>query len=205
MQPSVLHPGGQRLTFHALSFCEPLTGFWVDIGCGYGESVRALTDTYGVVAVGLDVSEQTVQKATEYGGTFVCADAHSLPFFDDSVDGILMECSFCLMRDAKAVIAECLRVLKSGGLLCISDMYAKNEDVGAFKNSARLYTRDEISAILKGFSIRHFEDCSDTLRQFWGQLILEQGREALCQQWNREELKRAEAGYYMLIAKRDER
>jgi arsenite methyltransferase len=194
------HPGGMRLTQRALSLCAPISGSWVDVGCGAGETVRLLAQEYGVEAVGVDIDEETVRGAAALGGAFVCADAHALPFADGSIDGVVMECCLCLMRDAQKVVAECLRVLKPGGVLCLSDLYARNHD---FIDGApwRIRTREGIEGLLRGFSIEHFEDCSAALMAYVGQMLLEKGREALPFGADGGALKSAGVGYCLLTAK----
>lgn len=56
-------------------------------------------------------------------------DASTLPAEEESVDGILMECSFSRMEQPEQVLKECIRVLKPGGCLAVSDMIACGEEI----------------------------------------------------------------------------
>lgn len=51
----------------------------------------------------------------DFPGVDVVADAHHLPFVDNSVDAVLCEVVLEHVRDAQQVIAESLRVLRPGG------------------------------------------------------------------------------------------
>ena len=205
MDQKSLHPGGLRLTRRALSLCEPITGLWVDIGCGQGQTARLLTDLYGVQAVGIDIDAHCVQKASESGGTFLLADAQKLPFGENSADGILLECCFCLMQDARAVLLECARVLKDGGVLCISDVYARNFGMEPSENFGHLYTEEDLHSMLKGFLPVHFEDCSGLLQEYYGQMLFEHGQGAPLDEKELTAVKKAGIGYYLLIARRSAR
>ena len=50
----------------------------------------------------------------------VCADAHAIPLRSDSVDAVLCVSVLEYVRSPQRVVAECLRVLKPGGLLYLS-------------------------------------------------------------------------------------
>ncbi|HJR44472.1 MAG TPA: methyltransferase domain-containing protein [Actinomycetota bacterium] len=63
------------------------------------------------------------RRAAELGLTNVetrVLDAERMDLADDSVDGILCRWGFMLMLDPDAALAECRRVLKSGGNLALS-------------------------------------------------------------------------------------
>jgi SAM-dependent methyltransferase len=113
----------------------------LDCGCGGGTSVEYLADA-GFQAVGIDIAqfreEQWKQRAHTPRVTFVQADAVSLPFAAGSFDivlssgmlehiGVIEEFaprySVTPVPDQKArrrnFLAECLRVLRDGGVLFI--------------------------------------------------------------------------------------
>ena len=197
------HPGGLALTKRMMSACAPVRGTWLDIGCGHGETVRLLMDEYGVMAVGVDNDADVIEKAKTPYGNFICKDAHKLPFENESMDGIIMECTLSLMYDVTTVLHECARILKRDGMLVISDMYAHAQSARMQDMGCHLYTKDEILHMFTVFSIQLFEDQSEALRAMMGQMLLENGADALYQSLgDRERIRRAKAGYYILVAKK---
>jgi SAM-dependent methyltransferase len=95
----------------------------LDVGCGPGRHTHALAER-GVPAVGLDISERFVRLATEAGaGSFVRGDALRLPFANGAFDVALSLCQggFGLVRgDDADVLVEMARVVRPGGLVCVS-------------------------------------------------------------------------------------
>lgn len=198
------HPGGKKLTNHVFSLCKRVRGTWLDIGCGSGESVRWMADTWDVTVIGLDQNPDVVEQTKKSGGNIMLGEAHALPFEDASMDGILMECTLSLMKDARTVLRECKRVLKMDGLLVISDLYARENPVDSGDLPWKLYTKDQIRALTAGFVWNHYEDHSSALRGMMGQMLLNKGAEALyCEFGDRETIRKAKIGYYILIAQRD--
>lgn len=108
--------------FAALSRRFPVAGRRVlDIGCGAGAFVRQLTDA-GADAIGLEVSEATIERAKEAGidpDRLVLGDGQSLPFPDESFDGASFVFSFHHVPDdlQERMLAEVARVLRPGGVL----------------------------------------------------------------------------------------
>lgn len=95
----------------------------LDVGCGPGRHTHALAGR-GVPAVGLDISERFVRLAAEAGvGSFVRGDALRLPFAGGAFDTALSLCQggFGLVRgDDPDVLVEMARVVRPGGLVCVS-------------------------------------------------------------------------------------
>jgi SAM-dependent methyltransferase len=95
----------------------------LDVGCGPGRHAHALAGRR-VPVVGLDISERFVRLATEAGaGAFVRGDALRLPFASGAFDVALSLCQggFGLVRgDDADVLVEMARVVRPGGLVCVS-------------------------------------------------------------------------------------
>jgi SAM-dependent methyltransferase len=94
----------------------------LDVGCGVGDDVRLLGEIVGPAgrAVGVEVNEELVAEArarTAPGSCaeFVVADAHDMPFADDTFDAARVERALQHMADPSAVVAEVARVVRSGG------------------------------------------------------------------------------------------
>jgi ubiquinone/menaquinone biosynthesis C-methylase UbiE len=97
-------------------------GVALDAGCGTGRHSAHLA-ARGHTVIGVDSSPEMLEQARAKvpGGEFHVADLHDLPFPDGHVD--LVVCALALMhvRDLEPVLAELVRVLRSGGSLVISD------------------------------------------------------------------------------------
>ena len=201
-----LHPGGIELTKSTIAHCLPLCGTWLDIGCGYGETVRLLCELDGVNAIGLDCDARKIEYARSGKGRYLYGDAHELSFGNACADGIIMECCLSLMRDAGRVISECARILKTGGTLILSDVYARGQPAPANGTMGNLYGKEDIYALLSGrFSVKRFEDHSDALETMMGQMLMDRGADAVYGELgNRQTIRLSKPGYYCLIAKRNE-
>ena len=104
----------------------------LDLGCGEGRHVIAAYLEAGVHSVGVDLSLQDLSRARDKFTDFqqaddasrqlslTSADALSLPFADNTFDKII--CSEVLehIPDYQSVLLEIQRILKPGGLLCVS-------------------------------------------------------------------------------------
>jgi len=104
----------------------------LDLGCGEGRHAIAVYLESDVHSIGVDLSLQDLARAREKFADFehakdtgrelslMSADALSLPFANDTFDKII--CSEVLehIPDYESVLLEIQRILKPGGLLCVS-------------------------------------------------------------------------------------
>jgi len=197
----VNRPGGFLITEKALQICSFQKGAEIlDLGCGSGATVDYLTQKYGYKAFGLDLNpvENNLTKAS----------AEEIPFSDNSMDGIMMECSFSVMNDQETVLKECYRVLRKDGRLIISDMYAHGEAARLKGCMGRIDIKEDITNIIErnGFTVSFFEDFSHHLQTMWGQMIFEKGVKSFyCSLGiSPEDLKRVKCGYYLIVAEKNE-
>jgi arsenite methyltransferase len=122
-----LRPGGTELTLRALQCAGFAPGQRVlDLGCGVGIATRLLR-RHGCQAFGVDlaVHRLALARREDPALALVAADGRRLPFADQSLDGILAECSLSLIGYSAATLAECRRVLRPGGRLAITDLYSR--------------------------------------------------------------------------------
>lgn len=220
----VLRPGGLSLTKRLIDACAFRQKAKVaDVGCGTGITVQYLRDEYGISATGVDISATRLQqgRARTAGLRLIRAAAEALPFANDSLDGVLMECSLSVMQNADQVLAEVGRILLPGGKLGITDLYFRSVVDSDFlpgcasriNNKAGIMTRAELAELLaaRGFNIITWEERTDSLKEFVARFIMEHGSaEELWQclalrqkeqQLSPQALKKG-LGYFLLVAEK---
>jgi SAM-dependent methyltransferase len=142
-------------------------GTVADVGCGLGASVRLLRER-GVAAIGVDIVVPPDAGARSEAAPFVVADAARLPFADESLDGVLSECSLSLTADRALTLAEWRRAVRRGGRLALSDVYRRDGD-----GAGRIASREALCADVAsaGFQVVWFEDRSPALKRWAAQFI----------------------------------
>ncbi len=120
----------------------------LDLGSGAGNDcfvARALTGENGYVT-GIDFTEAMVAKAEEnrkrLGYTnvgFVRGDIEEMPLPDNSFDVVVSNCVLNLVPDKRKAFGEILRVLKSGGHFCVSDVVIRGTLSDRARTDAELY------------------------------------------------------------------
>ena len=95
----------------------------LDVACGNGSLIAAISKKASVQAFGIDISEEMIKVAKEkYKNiSFEAAPAYPLKFDDSSLDTIVVSAAFHHFEKPKAFAEECLRVLKSGGKVYIGE------------------------------------------------------------------------------------
>jgi len=199
-QDPVDRPGGFAITDRAMTLCAfPAGARLLDVGCGTGATVRHLTRNYGLEVQGVD-------QAPVQGSGLATARGEALPFREGAMDGVLLECSLSVMDDPDRVLQECRRVLKPGGRLVLSDVYARGEEAHLQGCLGRVEQRATILARVArhGFELQGFEDFSEHLHALWGQRVFEQGTAAFCAELGADQarLKAVACGYCLVIARR---
>jgi len=96
----------------------------IDIGCGEGSNTRQVA-AQGAHMTGIDVAPTFIRHAIEAGGdiTYQVADAHALPFADDSFDFATAFMSLMDMPGPEQALIEARRVIKPGGFLQFSILH----------------------------------------------------------------------------------
>jgi arsenite methyltransferase len=219
----LLRPGGLSLTARAIAYADIGQGDTVlDLGCGAGDSLRYL-QSLGIDAIGIDC-EPSIDETlwpSHSSQARITASIEHLPFPDNSVAGILAECSLSLVDDLDRVLAECARVLTCGGRLMISDLYAREPNaISMVRKLSRscasgMMVREELEATLAshGFSVALWEDHSQALREAAARFIFSSGSCDGLWQCEGEDstetiqsaMKAARAGYFLVVAVRARR
>ena len=95
-------------------------GMWLDVGCGTGDLLVAGAER-GIAMAGVDVAFRWLviaRKRLDEAGVaapLVCCNAEHLPFADRSVTRVLSVSTLEHCRDARSVLGEARRVLRTGG------------------------------------------------------------------------------------------
>ncbi|HTP23582.1 MAG TPA: class I SAM-dependent methyltransferase [Solirubrobacteraceae bacterium] len=116
----------------------------VDVGCGGGALVRALTDR-GAHVTGVEISESQLAAAIEHddgrGARYLVGRAEHLPFDDASVDiAVFMRSLHHVPQaDLDAALAEARRVIRPGGAVYVAEPLAE----GSFFEVTRM-VEDEV-------------------------------------------------------------
>ncbi len=219
-----IRPGGLKLTQRALDLAglQPGSRF-VDVGCGTGVTLEFIRNRCAYHAVGIDHSFAMLGlgNARHSELEFVLAKGESLPFCNGYSGGLMAECVLSLMNYSDKTLTEFNRVLRVGGKLILTDVYARNE--AGTKSLDKLpfdccmngaIPQQGIIKIIErcGFQIELWEDHSELLKDFavhlifsygslddfWGQFVIDQGDRSKVQ----DAISILKPGYYLLIAKK---
>jgi len=115
-----LHAGGQVL----------------DVGCGLGGATRLLADEFGCAVTGIDITPEYIHTAQQLSALvglaskthFVCGNALSLPFTENSFDVVWTQHVQMNIADKQTLYAEINRVLKETGHFVYYDIVKKNKE-----------------------------------------------------------------------------
>ncbi len=188
------HPDGEKTTARLTTMAGLSNGARVlDIGAGDGETVRMLREK-GLSAEGIDLRP---------GPDVVQGDMRYLPFPDDSFDAIVAECSLSVCGDAEKALREARRVLKSEGLLLISDVYGREVSTAPWLSLRRPATRAGWRRTVKGFRLLAWEDITPLWTEYLIHTLFVGEDLGDCGFYSR--LKGRKAGYFLAVWKRRKR
>ncbi|WP_030246093.1 MULTISPECIES: class I SAM-dependent methyltransferase [unclassified Streptomyces] len=119
-----------------LGFVPPQTRSLLDVACGTGIVTRRLAAARdGIRVTGVDLTPAMArQAATRLPGAVVLADSRRLPFRDGEFDVVSSVWLLHLAAgpaDARAIVGECARVLRPGGVYVTTVDKAASHNVGS--------------------------------------------------------------------------
>lgn len=149
----ILRPGGTELTRYALERAGVERGMsLLDIGCGDGTAAAEMQARLGLEVTAIDTDEKAVEQARARGLRAAKGDAAMLEFPSRTFDCVLMECVFSVLERQEESIHEAYCVLKPGGKLIISDVYARQPDM-------ERYQREHVEALKLFYRPRNHDEC----------------------------------------------
>ncbi len=106
----------------------------LDVGCGYGRTLKELYDNGYRNLIGIDFSSKMIERAnSSYPDiSFKISEGKKLDFEDNSIDCvILLAVLTCITNedDQYHLISEIHRILKKGGVLYINDFLINDNDM----------------------------------------------------------------------------
>ncbi|MHA1959597.1 MAG: methyltransferase domain-containing protein [Candidatus Thorarchaeota archaeon] len=134
----ILHPGGLAMSMlmaEAMALQESDTV--LDIACGNGMTAAFLVQKVGCNIMGIDAGSEMIESATmrasELGlnekTTFSVGLAGNIPYNDETFTAAYSECAVCTFPEKERAASEISRVLRSGGVLGISDITLSSPDL----------------------------------------------------------------------------
>lgn len=120
----------------------------LDLGSGAGNDcfvARSIVGDSGRIT-GLDFTDAMILKATENNKKlgfsnveFIQGDIEEMPLPDNNFDVVLSNCVLNLVPNKTMAFKEIMRVLKSGGHFCVSDVVIKGQLPEKLQKDAEMY------------------------------------------------------------------
>lgn len=174
-----LRPGGDEVTLRLLELADIRPGSLVlDAGCGCGGTLDILQEN-GLRTVGLDLQHAFLTEARALASALARSDLAAIPLQSGSVDVIVCECVWNL-TDKERVLDEFFRVLRPGGQLLLSDIYARGQRVGQWPVRCCFAQATDLETVVEqvegaGFTVDVVEDHSRKLAQTAAQFVFQHG------------------------------
>lgn len=150
----------------------------LDVACGPGNYTRRIAD--GLIGdgrcIGIDSSPSMLARAARTNSvpraSYIRADAHAIPFGDNTFDSVTCLAALYLIPDPLPVVDELVRVTRAGGEIIVftsvgSELTAlpgAREIAGA--SGFRIFDRHEIIERLRGAGAGHVEQTVSGLGQY---------------------------------------
>ena len=123
---------GQTMSWLHDAACAPSLGSVLEVGCGQGSGVQAITDQFRPRAIdAFDVDPAQVARADARRGNLAgkgttlrlwVGDAERIPVADGSYDAVFELAVLHHLPDWRAALAEIERVLRPGGLFLFEEL-----------------------------------------------------------------------------------
>jgi SAM-dependent methyltransferase len=132
----------------------------LDVGCGAGVEVVRFARG-GAQAIGVDLAASAIALTRQnlwqqgLGAELAVADGEALPFRADSVDFVYGHGVVQYTGDDRRLVAECLRVLKPGGL-AMFQVYNRVSWLNAMSKVTKVPLEHDDAPVLKRYSIGEF-------------------------------------------------
>ncbi|MEH0823748.1 methyltransferase domain-containing protein [Micromonospora sp. CPCC 205714] len=130
---------------------------YVEVGAGTGASAVRLRDEHDAGVVAVDRAA-TMAATMQARGLTQCAvaDAHRLPFLDDSFDGAWSDRTVQHLADPRAAIGELVRVVRPGGRIVLADPDYDTQVLDiADQDLARRVLRFRADVLLRNGTLAH--------------------------------------------------
>lgn len=116
----------QQLQLVQQANLNPMSGQWLDLGCGTGFAVPSLVQQGAEQVIGADIAQGmctlSQSKLSQLPFSSVACDAENLPFRSHSFDGIYSNLMIQWSEDPEDLFYEAKRVLKPGALFAFSTL-----------------------------------------------------------------------------------
>ncbi|NOY68271.1 MAG: class I SAM-dependent methyltransferase [Deltaproteobacteria bacterium] len=121
--------------FNTIGSEAPKINRFLDLGCSEGLVCAAL-ERCGKFAVGIDLTALFVEGPDRNAAFFSRMDASRLAFTDGSFDFIFSFASFEHFNDPRAVIEECIRIVRPGGYIYLhfGPLYLSHYGLHAYRS-----------------------------------------------------------------------
>ena len=156
----------------------------LDVCSGMGGPARWLGFTRGCRVTGLDFTlsrVESAQRLTELTQLhhlvdFVHGDATAMPLPAEHYDILIAQEAWLHIADKNALIAECVRVLKPGGIIAFTDIVAKTKlDQVTEKRLAKEMQTANIASTTHYIELLEANDCvvivQDDLSEMWKDIL----------------------------------
>lgn len=137
----------------------------LDVGCGYGRTLKELYDNGYRNLIGIDFSSKMIERAnSSYPDiSFKISEGKKLDFEDNSIDCvILLAVLTCITNedDQYHLISEIHRILKKGGVLYINDFLINDNDmyINRYEKYKDKYSKYGIFETEDGGVFRHHSE-----------------------------------------------
>jgi ubiquinone/menaquinone biosynthesis C-methylase UbiE len=132
----------------------------LDVGCGTGvDAVRFATA--GALVTGVDIAPSAIDLATKNFGyqslpvELVVGDGEALPFPDNTFDYVFAHGVVQYTTDGQALVNECRRVLKPGGI-ALFQVYNRISWLNALSKLMKVDLEHEGAPVLRKYSAAEF-------------------------------------------------